>query len=160
MTIALIRVDDRLVHGQVLMGWTQSLGVNHVLVADDKAAGDPLQKSLMSMAAPTGVHVSIMTVAEATSYLLGGSDASARTLVLVRGPFELRELRTGGVSFDFVNVGNVHTGPGRVRLTKEVYASEDELGVWRELAAAGIQLEAQWVPGQPKANLAKVVQDR
>lgn len=157
MTVALIRVDDRLVHGQVLMGWTQSLGVDHVLVADDPSAGDPLQKTLMGMAAPAGVRVSILTVADAAAHLVSGADGSARTLVLVRGPRELTQLRAAGVPFDFVNVGNVHTGPGRSKVTKEVHASEDELVLWRELADAGVRLEAQWVPGQSRTDLGKLV---
>lgn len=157
MTVALIRVDDRLVHGQVLIGWSQSLGIDHVLVADDKTAGDALQKSLMAMTAPAGLQVSVMTIEDAARFVADGSGGSSRVLVLVRGPLELVRLRDGGVTVETVNVGNVHTGPGRTKLTKEVHASDDELEAWRALARDGVRLEAQWLPGQSRTDLGKIV---
>lgn len=160
MKIELIRVDDRLVHGQVVHGWTRALGVDHIVVADDKAAKDTLQISLMKMAAPAGVKVTVQAIEDAARTLIGGDASSSRALVLVRGPKELLQLRQSGVPFDTVNIGNVHTGPGRTKLTKEVYASDDELEVWRELADAGVHLEAQWLPGQSRSDLGKLVQGR
>lgn len=155
MKVDLVRVDDRLVHGQVVLGWTRALGVSHILIADDKAATDSLQRSLMTMAAPSGVSISICSIAEAAAELNSGENT--HTLVLVRGPKELKALRDAGASFDKVNVGNVHTGPGRVKLTKEVHATQEELGIWRGLAEAGIALEAQWLPGQNKTDIGKLV---
>lgn len=155
MKIDLVRVDDRLVHGQVVLGWTRALGIDHILVADDKSAQDSLQRSLMTMAAPSGVSISICGVEDAATELNGGGNS--HTLVLVRGPKELKALRDAGVPLDRVNVGNVHTGPGRIKLTKEVHATPDELEIWRELARAGIELEAQWLPGQSKTDIGKLV---
>ncbi|MGI5213454.1 PTS system mannose/fructose/N-acetylgalactosamine-transporter subunit IIB [Plantactinospora sp. CA-290183] len=157
MTVQLIRVDDRLIHGQVVVGWTRSLGVDHIVVADDKVGADPLQSTLMRMAAPTGVGVTIMPVEAAAAALTGGEFDRAKVLVIVRGPIELSRLRSAGLPFDTVNVGNVHTGPGRTKLTKEVYASPEELVVWRELAQAGVSLIAQWLPDQSRTDLGALV---
>jgi mannose/fructose/N-acetylgalactosamine-specific phosphotransferase system component IIB len=157
MTLELIRVDDRLIHGQVLVGWTRSLGVDHIVVADDKVGADPLQTTLMRMAAPTGVRVSILSIEQAAAALTGGTLDQDRVLVLVRGPAELSRLREAGVPFDRVNVGNVHSGPGRSKLTKEVHASPEELAVWRELARSGVRLSAQWLPDQARTDLAPIV---
>ena len=157
MTVQLIRVDDRLIHGQVVVGWSRSLGVDHIVVADDKVGSDPLQSSLMRMAVPTGVGVSIMPVEAAAAALIGGEFDRAKVLVLVRGPIELSRLRKAGLPFDTVNVGNVHSGPGRTKLTKEVYASPEELAVWQELAQAGVTLSAQWLPDQSRTDLGPVV---
>ncbi|GHJ41914.1 PTS sugar transporter subunit IIB [Streptomyces sp. TS71-3] len=158
MTLELIRVDDRLIHGQVLVGWTRSLGVDHIMVADDKVGADPLQSTLMRMAAPTGVKVSILSIEKAAAALGGGEFDGDRVLALVRGPAELSQLRRAGVPFDRVNVGNVHSGPGRSKLTKEVYASAEELATWRELIQAGVQLFAQWLPDQARTDLGPIVQ--
>jgi mannose/fructose/N-acetylgalactosamine-specific phosphotransferase system component IIB len=160
VSIALIRVDDRLIHGQVAVGWTRSLGIDHILVADDKAGSDPLQSSLMKMAAPTGVAVTMLPVRDAADRIAAGDFAAGRVLVLVRGPMELAQLRSGGVPFDTVNVGNVHSGPGRTKLTKEVHASPEELEVWKELAAGGVRLEAQWLPDQSRTDLSALVLSR
>ena len=153
MSIVLIRVDDRLIHGQVLMGWTRALDVNHALVADDQAAADPMQGPLMRMAAPTGLTVTILAVDEAAEALQGHNYDRDRMIVIVRGPETLVRLHTAGLEFSKVNVGNVRSGEGRSRLTKEVHASEAELEHWRYLDNAGVALIAQWLPDQKRTNL-------
>jgi mannose/fructose/N-acetylgalactosamine-specific phosphotransferase system component IIB len=158
--IVLIRVDDRLVHGQVVYGWTRALGVDLILVADDKAAKDSFQINMMQMAAPAGVKVDVRSMEDAARELNATGGLAAHALVLVRGPEELLRLRQLGVAFDMVNVGNVHTGPGRRKLTKGVYASDAEVEAWRELAEAGVKLEAQWVPGESRTDMSKLVLKR
>lgn len=157
MSIALIRVDDRLIHGQVIMGWTRSLGVEHIVAADDATAANPMQRSLLQMAVPAGLTAAIVGVDEAADALLAASGDARRTLVLVRDPLALLRLHERGVPFDHVNVGNVGSRPGRVRLTKEVHASEEELVAWRALVDAGVRLEAQWLPDQSRTDLAPVI---
>ncbi len=159
MTLVLIRVDDRLVHGQVLLGWTRSLGVDHVIAADDATAKDPMQTTLMKMAAPTGLGLSVLPVAEAAQKLLAGDFDKVKVLLLVRGPKALVELRDAGLTFDKVNAGNVRSSPGRKKLTKEVFADAEDIAAWKQLAAAGVTLEAQWLPDQSRRNLAELLDD-
>ena len=157
MSIVLIRVDDRLIHGQVLIGWTRALGVDHALVADDQAAADPMQGPLMRMAAPTGLTVTIQTVDEAATALQDGRYERDRMIVIVRGPDTLVRLHKAGLEFDTVNVGNVRSGEGRRRLTKEVHASPEELEHWRYLDSAGVELSAQWLPDQKRTQINPLV---
>lgn len=157
MSIVLIRVDDRLIHGQVLMGWTRALDINHALVADDQAAADPMQGPLMRMAAPTGLTVTILPVEDAAAALQDGRYEKDRIIVIVRGPETLVRLHTDGLEFTKVNVGNVRSGEGRTRLTKEVHASPAELDHWRYLDDAGVALLAQWLPDQKRTDLNPLV---
>ena len=157
MSIVLIRVDDRLIHGQVLMGWTRALDVNHALVADDQAAADPMQGPLMRMAAPTGLTVTILPVEDAAAALQDGRYEKDRIIVIVRGPETLVRLHTAGLRFTKVNVGNVRSGEGRTRLTKEVHASESDLEHWRYLDDAGVALLAQWLPDQKRTDLNRLL---
>lgn len=159
MTLVLIRVDDRLIHGQVLMGWTRSLRVDHVIAADDATAKDPMQTTLMKMAAPTGLGVSVLPVADAARKLLAGELDRAKVLLLVRGPLALLELREAGLTFDKVNAGNVRSAPGRKKLTKEVFASPEDIAAWKHLIADGVSVEAQWLPDQSRRNLADLLDD-
>ncbi|WP_166996408.1 PTS system mannose/fructose/N-acetylgalactosamine-transporter subunit IIB [Paramicrobacterium fandaimingii] len=156
MRISLIRVDDRLIHGQVVMGWTQALGIEQILVADDEIAVDETQKQLLLMAVPTGVTADVLSIAD-SAMIVDASDSDVPTLILVRGPAELAALHREGVSMPRVNVGNVHTGPDRKRLTKEVHATPEEIGIWRELAEAGVKLEARWLPSSPVTDLARLI---
>lgn len=157
MDISVIRVDDRLIHGQVVFGWTQALGIQQILVADDATAANPSQRDLLLLAVPAGVVADVLTVADAAA-VIRASSSNVPTMVLVRGPFELLALKEAGVEMRDVNVGNVHTGEGRRRLTKEVHATDAEIAVWRRLADEGVRLEALWMPGQAKTDLGKLVQ--
>lgn len=158
MDISLIRVDDRLIHGQVVMGWTQALGIRQILVADDETATNPVQKNLLLLAVPAGVVADVLTIGDAAR-VVAASSSDIPTIVLVKGPSELRALYDAGMPMTEVNVGNVHTAPGRRRLTKEVHATDEEIAVWRSLAADGVRLEAQWLPGQARTDLARLVDE-
>lgn len=156
MHISMIRVDDRLIHGQVVVGWTQALGLQQILVADDATAADPVQKNLLMLAVPAGVTADVLTI-EHAARVVEASSSTIPTIVLVRGPAELAALHAAGMPMSEVNVGNVHTGPGRERLTKEVHATPVEIEIWRTLAAAGVKLTAQWLPGTAKTDLGQLV---
>jgi mannose/fructose/N-acetylgalactosamine-specific phosphotransferase system component IIB len=152
-------VDDRLIHGQVLLGWTRTLGVDHVIAADDATAKDLMQTTLMKMAAPTGLGVSILSLADTAEKLQAGDFDRAKVLLLVRSPRSLVELRERGVTFDKVNAGNVRSAPGRKKLTKEVFADAEDIAAWKKLADEGVTIEAQWLPDQSRRNLADLLDD-
>lgn len=156
MRISLIRVDDRLIHGQVAVGWTQALGTQQILVADDRVAADESEKQLVLLAVPAGVVGDVLSI-EDSAAVVNASNSDVPTLVLVRGPRELRALHAAGMPMSTVNIGNVHTGEGRRRITKEVHATEQEVEIWRDLAAAGVKLEAQWLPGSPTTDLGRLL---
>lgn len=160
MPIVFVRVDDRLIHGQVVVGWTRTVGATHIVVADDDAAGNATQKSLLKLAAPVGVKVSIFTVGDAAAALTGPKLGSDKVMVLVRDPQALLGLMQGGVRLSKVNIGNVRTAPGRERLTKEVAASPEEMVAWQELDKAGVVLEAVWLPGGAVTDFNNVVRQK
>lgn len=159
MKLVLVRVDDRLIHGQVVVGWTRSVGANHIVVANDEVAKDNTQKMLLKMATPVGVKASILTVAEAAEQLAGEKFGNDKVMVLVREPISLLELVKGGVKITKVNIGNVRAAEGRERLTKEVAASPEEIDAWKELDKLGIDLEALWLPGGSAKNFNKVIRE-
>jgi mannose/fructose/N-acetylgalactosamine-specific phosphotransferase system component IIB len=155
--IAMVRVDDRLVHGQVVVGWTRTLGVNHLVVADDAAAGNSMQRSLLKLAVPAGVRLSVLGVEEAARQLQAGSFGEDTILLLLRGPQTLLQLLQAGFSLEKVNVGNVRMAEGKVRLTREVHANAEELAAWKSIDSLGVKLEAQWVPDQPRTLLNPII---
>lgn len=159
MEIGLIRVDDRLIHGQVVLGWTRTVGATVIVVANDAVAKDRLQSSLMRMAAPSGVTVEILAVDEAAARLTEPAWPGERILLLVRDPVDLLRLIEAGVPMSHVNVGNVRYEEGRIRITKEVAATPVELDAWRRIDQQGITLECQWLPGQSATQLNALVRN-
>lgn len=157
MKIVMVRVDDRLIHGQVVVGWTRTVGASHIVVANDEVAKNSMQRTLLKMATPAGVKSTILTVAEAGEQLAGEKFGNDSVLVLVRDPQSLLGLLAAGVKLEKVNVGNVRSGEGKQRLTKEVHASPAEIEAWRKLDEAGVQLEAQWMPDQPRTNFNQII---
>jgi mannose/fructose/N-acetylgalactosamine-specific phosphotransferase system component IIB len=160
MKIALVRVDDRLIHGQVVLGWVRMVGATRIVVGDDDAAKDEMQKTLMQFAAPPGVETSIVSVDEAGAALANDGFPDDTVMVLVRGPRELVRLMAAGVPLTKVNVGNVRAAPGRERLTKEVAAGPEDLAAWQALDAAGVALQAVWIPGGAVTDFNRVVRAR
>ncbi|MHB1651019.1 MAG: PTS system mannose/fructose/N-acetylgalactosamine-transporter subunit IIB [Desulfitobacteriaceae bacterium] len=157
MKIVLVRVDDRLIHGQVVVGWTRTVGATHIVVANDEVAKDNTQKMLLKMATPVGVKATILPVAEAAALLTAEKFGSDKMLVLVRDPQSLLVLMEGGVKLDKVNIGNVRMAEGRERLTKEVAATPEEMKAWRKLDEKGVELEALWIPGGSATNFNQVI---
>lgn len=160
MRIVLVRVDDRLIHGQVVVGWTRTVGATRIVVGDDEAAADSMRQMLLRMAAPPGVEVSILPVDEAARQLASEAFPNDRVMVIVRSPVALVRMRDLGFLFTEVNVGNVAMAPGRVRLTKEVAATPEELEAWNRLDQCGVSLVARWLPGGTATDFNHVVRAR
>jgi len=157
MKIVLVRVDDRLIHGQVAVGWTRTVGATHIVVANDQVAKDNTQKMLLKMATPIGVKSSILSVADAAAQLAAEKFGNDKVIVLVRDPQSLLGLMEGGFTLDKVNIGNVRMAEGRDRLIKEVAATPEEVDAWKKLDEAGVSLEAMWLPGGQSTNFNQVI---
>src|SRR4051812_12186888 len=108
MGVALVRIDDRLVHGQVVEGWLRSLRVNHVVVASDAVASDETQMALYSLAVPYGVQLSCLHMSEAAKAWKNGDWEKDKILVLVSNPRDILRLVEEGAAVRSVNVGGLH----------------------------------------------------
>lgn len=153
MAVVLVRVDQRLLHGQVVEGWLPFLKADSVVVADDFSASDPLVGLAMSAACPAKVKLTVQKVAEVAAALAAGNLPGARTLVLVASIAALNLLWKQGARAESVNVGNVPIGPGRKRVTPSVALSPEELAQLEEVAATGAQVEARSVPKEKGSDL-------
>ena len=158
MKISMIRIDERLIHGQVVMGWARTSSANLILVANDLVAKDPFQKKLMMMAAPVGVTIEIYSVDEVVEKLDANTWPNATILLLLRGPIDMVRLVEKGIKVNKVNVGGVRSPGVTIKLTKEVSATPEELAAWKKLDEMGIRIEVQWVPGTGVTVLNNIVQ--
>jgi len=154
MGIALLRVDDRLVHGQVIEGWLPSLKADLVIVVSDAAAADPDQAALMKMAMPPSVGLLVVGVSAAAETLASPQLGARRALVLVPGPAEALALLKKGVAVDRVNVGGLHFTVGKVQLGRALFLDEKDKAALREISARGVRLEGQPLPSDPEEDLA------
>jgi mannose/fructose/N-acetylgalactosamine-specific phosphotransferase system component IIB len=155
--IALVRVDNRLLHGQILETWIPKLGIEEVVVADDEAAGSELARAAMTLCVPPELPARIVPLRQAPWAALAAKKGPV--LVLVRDVAALAAARAGGLTPALarrVNLGNVHFGPGRRPVTPSVFLSDAELATLRELAAAGFEVEARAIPSEPPTGMGDI----
>ncbi|QKV75888.1 PTS sugar transporter subunit IIB [Amycolatopsis sp. Hca4] len=148
MAGAHVRIDNRLIHGQVTVAWTRRLGVRRLVVCNDDVAADDLQRMLLPQAA-RGLPTDVLTV-EAT---LAG-EAGAEVMIVVKDPADAFRLVEGGLRPEVVNVGNVapRPGPAYTMVTRSVAVTADEADAYRKLAAAGVPLVTQLLPQDKPAE--------
>jgi PTS system mannose-specific IIB component len=145
MSLRLVRIDDRLIHGQVVAGWLRALGAHRIVIVDDATANDEFLREVLTLAAPQGVPVEVCGVADATARLIALAAAPEPVIVLARTPRTVLALRLAGVPIDLVDLGGMGAGPGRRRLHKTISVSADELRELRELEKLGTRVEIQIV---------------
>jgi mannose/fructose/N-acetylgalactosamine-specific phosphotransferase system component IIB len=148
-----LRIDDRLLHGQVTHGWTTTLRPELVVVADDHAASDAWEREVYEASGPSDAKVRVLDLATAAHELHHARGASDRVLVLVRGPNELLRLLDAGLDVDAANVGGLHAGEGRVRLEDDLQISPHEARAFEALARRGVTLTYQPLPGHEPRSL-------
>ncbi len=160
MGVALLRIDDRLIHGQVVEGWVPFLRVDLVVVISDAAASDEIQTALMKMALPPAVGLLVVPVAEAAARLRSLERASRRSLVLVPGPVEALALMESGVEVDRINVGGLHYTVGKVQLGRALFLNEKDRLALVALAAKGVRLEGRALPSDVAEDLTAALEGR
>ena len=146
MSVVLVRVDDRLIHGQIVVGWVQALGVKRVVLVDDAVSGNEWERELYTLSVPPGLRVEFASVVEATEMMAEWMGSPDRTIVLVGNVETIIELCNGTDQIKKVNVGGLHDATGRTQRLPYVYLSEDEAAGLRALGENGIEVTAQDVP--------------
>jgi len=146
MTIVVARVDDRLVHGQVVIGWGRPLDINRIVLVDAEVATSDFEQDLYRMAVPAGIEIEFLAPAAAAPRLATLTVASDRVLVLAGSVAAMTELAAAFPGIRSINLGGVHMGPGRREYLRYLYLSEAELKSLRALAGAGVAITAQDLP--------------
>lgn len=154
--ISLVRVDNRLIHGQVVEAWLPFLKVGRVVVADDEAAENPLIKAAMGLAVQPSIDVVIQHRSEPDWQQLSKDDV--RTLVLVREVRDAVEAKEQGLALPRLNLGNVHFASGRKQVSPSVFLSQDELNQLKMLVEGGVEVDARGVPTDRPITFAEMTE--
>lgn len=156
MDIQLIRIDDRLIHGQVVVGWVKALGIQRLVVVNDTIARNSMQKTLMEMAVPSGLKVSFYTVEEAARNCRA-AETHEKSLLLFSSPVDVLDYGRRGGALTSINVGGLHYCEGKQQVSKTVCVNEDDIEAFRELKKQGVELEVRAVPGDIREPLDKYI---
>ncbi|MHB1193752.1 MAG: PTS system mannose/fructose/N-acetylgalactosamine-transporter subunit IIB [Longimicrobiales bacterium] len=153
MGIVLTRLDERLIHGQVVLGWGSQLRPEQYLVVDDELAASDWEQELYRLGAGDTAVV-FATVAEARGRLAEWRASPSRSVLLVRDVGTLRRLGAGGL-YDGqpINLGGLHHGSGRRQVLPYLHLSADDLAELASLESEGAQVWAQDLPDAPRVPL-------
>lgn len=147
MPIVLARVDDRLIHGQVVIGWGRSLGLERIILVDDDVAANEWEQDLYRMAVPDGMVVNFATTEAAAAALSEWQASPVKTAILTGSLSAMARLHAAAPGVvQRINLGGIHHQPGRSERLPYVYLSDTELAELRALAADGATVTAQDVP--------------
>ncbi len=147
MTLKLVRVDDRLIHGQVVAIWLRTLGARRIVIVDDRTARDDFLREILELAAPPGVPVEVHEVESGIERVRALVNDPEPVFVLMRSPVTAVRLQEAGIEFSLLNVGGIGAGPGRKPLYRNISASPEEIAAMRQLEAMGTRVELRIVEG-------------
>ncbi len=153
MGIIHVRIDDRLIHGQVAAFWCNTLKAQRIMVANDLVANDELQKSVLRMVAPPGVATSIITKARAAENINAGKYDSERVMLILKSPGDVLDLIKLGVEIKTINVGNMAHHDNTVQIKRSINVTQEDIENFKRLSEDGVTLTSIMVPDEPKTNL-------
>jgi PTS system mannose-specific IIB component/fructoselysine and glucoselysine-specific PTS system IIB component len=144
--VELCRIDDRLIHGQVVVGWGQPLDVGFIVLVDDEVAASDWEQELYRMGVPPEMDVLFASV-DGAARDYSRYEGDARPGILLTGDIEtMRRLIALVPSIKRVNLGGIHHRAGRTQRLRYVFLAPDEEQSLRELAKGGVSITAQDVP--------------
>jgi PTS system mannose-specific IIB component/fructoselysine and glucoselysine-specific PTS system IIB component len=153
VSIVLYRVDERLIHGQVVLGWGNQLRPDRFIVVDDEVAASEWEQELYRLGAGQA-DVLFVGATRARASLSDWQEEAARSVLLTRDLATMRTLaREGDLGGREVNVGGIHHGPGRTRFLSYVHLSDEDRADVRALAEAGVEVTARDLPDSAPVSL-------
>ena len=149
--IKLLRVDHRLLHGQVAMTWTQALDTNCILIANDAVVNDSVRKTTLKLARPAGTKLVIKSIDDSIKALTSGVTDKYRLFIVVESIEDAYRLAKGYQGITQINIGGTKPREGAdVRLSSTVFATERDVELLHELRDAGIEVEIRQDPRDEK----------
>lgn len=157
MSVELFRIDDRLIHGQVVVGWGQPLGVGFIVLVDDEVRASEWEQELYRMGVPPDVAVVFASVEEGIAALPEWQADERRGIVLTGDITAMARLADGSHAVPAVNVGGIHFREGRRERLRYVYLTDAEAAALARLGEHGVEVTAQDVPTGRKVPLAELI---
>lgn len=145
-----VRVDNRLIHGQIIESWLPFTKSRMIVVVNDQVRADPLRQEIMSLAVPSSVEKAFVGVVEAHRFMERTfSSLEPDVLLLFATCSDARRAHESGLAFKILNLGNLHYGPGKDQLCPHVALDGDDRVCLKYFDASGVDLDFRCVPNEP-----------
>ncbi len=153
MAIEVVRIDDRLIHGQIVQGWLKVIEVNKILLVSDEVAGDKMQQILLSMAMPSNVQLVIKNIKDASYELSNDVYDKDKLMILFSNPQDIVKMLETGVKFKSINVGGMHFSHGKTQILKNLSVDKQDVISFLKLIENDIELESRILPADERHNI-------
>lgn len=158
MKIVLARIDDRLIHGQVVTVWAKETRCNRIIVVSDEVERDSLRKTLLVQVAPPGIKAHVITVEKMINIYKDPKYDGFKALLLFTNPLEVLKVIEGGVEIKSVNIGGMSFKEGKKQITPVISVDNTDIEAFKRLNEKGIELEIRKVAADNKVNLVSKIE--
>jgi len=160
MNIKVFRIDDRLIHGQIVTKWIKEAdNAKRILIIDDKAAKDKTLQMILKIAVPGGIELVIKTKKEGITYL-AADKTDINTLLLMRNPVEANEFMNMGFMISQINLGNISNSKsitGRKKILDYIYVENTDVEALREITKKGIDIAVKAIPEEKTKDIRTLI---
>ena len=157
MAIVHVRIDERLIHGQVAMVWTNTVGASRIIVANDEAVKDDMIIAALKISKPAGVKLSILSRNKAGEKIGNGAYDDDRVFLIFQNIKDAAYCVEKGLKLSHINVGNVSQKHGGVPIKKSVALTQEDIELINGMLQKGIRITAQMLPTESDQSIAEYI---
>lgn len=148
---SLIRIDDRLIHGQVVVGWGSKLNPEYIILSDDAVASNESESELYLLGVPFEYEGKVLCFSDTVDFIK--ENQSKKIIVVVKSPSSIINLIESGLEVDRLNIGGMHSKEGKKEINHYVYMNDKDYNDLLELSKKGIEVFIQDLPGERKFDM-------
>jgi mannose/fructose/N-acetylgalactosamine-specific phosphotransferase system component IIB len=152
MPVVHIRMDNRLIHGQILVSWNSAFKISHIIVTNDVIASDPLQVTLLKAVAPLTAKVSVLKIMDCVAYCNSPEAEKENIFIIAKYPEDGLALVEGGLKMPMLNLGNQAFVRGSKKISNTVFLTESGVKALKKLHEEGIRITCRMMPGDPDTD--------
>lgn len=158
MKIALARIDDRLIHGQVATIWSKQTKCQRIIVCNDDVANDEIRKTLLTQVAPPGVQAHVVDIAKSIRVINNPKYENDIVLLLFTNPTDVLKLVEAGIDIKSVNIGGMSFKEGKTQVTGAISVNDEDIKAFKSLNAKNIELEIRKVASDSKSFIMPLIE--
>ena len=153
MDVKFLRIDSRLIHGQVAGSWVNHVDPDTLIAASDAAANDELRKTLLLQVGPASARTNVLDIAKTVRVYYNPDYQGMRTMIVVESPMDALALIEAGIKVDEVNVGGVTFKEGMTLITEAVSVNDEHVKAYKALNDLGVKMTLQQVPNSSRTDM-------
>lgn len=156
--VKLLRIDDRLIHGQVAVYWVKAVEADTIVVADDKHAGSAMLKMTLNVGKPSGVKMEVLRIEDAIAYINKPSNSKNKMLVVTGSCRDALKIAEGCEGVKDVNLGGIRHAEGRVSVARQIFVTKEDIEALGQIEVMGKNVFLQEIPSKDKISFNEVKQ--